>query len=170
MINKDQFNYIASKYDIDTYYEDFIQNWIDTHISEDVMKETEDDYNNYETLAADNFKEYAHLTFEEYIETYGFSDGSIYPSKEEFADNDFWLYVLASEIENFMYERGEYEYSDKIRWLDEGRINTENNIRKDLENNPSGLINYLNDEIYTMDEEDELISVAKSLIKMIFAI
>ena len=77
---------------------------------------------------------------------------------------------LADAIEQFMFERGEYDYyggSDRIRWLEgtDEREKAAENIQKSLqtEEGRTALINYLEDEICVMDEEDELLETASRL-------
>lgn len=92
---------------------------------------------------------------------------------------------IAERIEQFMFERGEYDFpeTEQIRWLkssdsfsdgvekdkeDSGlsvRDNTVNNIVCSLKSNTEPLKNYLDSQIAEMDEEDELIGVAEQLLR-----
>lgn len=92
---------------------------------------------------------------------------------------------IAEKIEQFMFERGEYDFPEKeqIRWLkssdafSEGagktketpnlssRDNTVDNIACSLTSNPEALRNYLDSQIAEMDDEDELIGVAEQLLQ-----
>ena len=81
--------------------------------------------------------------------------------------------AVASAIEEFMFERGEYDYtrrSDVIRWVaeDGNRTTTEKNILNALCDGEMGgheaLMDYLKDEIATMDEADELLVSAKTIV------
>lgn len=92
---------------------------------------------------------------------------------------------IAERIEQFMFERGEYDFpeTEQIRWLkssddfSEGagkteedsnlssRDNTVNNIVCSLTSNPEALRNYLDSQIAEMDDEDELIGVAEQLLQ-----
>lgn len=133
-------------------YETFKKEWIDEHIDDITMTDTQSLY--------ENIEESKNMTFNEYVEEYGFSDGSVYPSFEEFCDNEFPVYELAETIEQFMYERGEYEYpdDDTIRWIDkDSREETTKNIRHDLERNYTlALSSYLEDEISYLEDESLL--------------
>lgn len=92
---------------------------------------------------------------------------------------------LSSEIEQFMYERGEYDYdeSDRIQWLNglpnafdvagsydvytEARQTVTENIQKSLqtEDGKQNIINYLNGELQVMDKYDESRQIADWLIR-----
>ncbi len=88
------------------------------------------------------------------------------------------LSTLADRLEQFMFERGEYDYSsdEHIRWLADANIPDDagerearecvmNHIKESLEDPDAlqHLINYLNDEIAVIDEEDENLHVADIL-------
>lgn len=84
---------------------------------------------------------------------------------------------LASDLEQFMFERGEYDFkTDTIRWIDNSvkpeliRSYTTERIKEDLQNDSKALLRYLNDEVYTMDEEDALIDKAQNLSDRIYAL
>lgn len=92
--------------------------------------------------------------------------------------------ALSDELEQFMFERGEYDYgeTDRIRWLDSIPNAYEladshellERIRKTVEKrieynlcNEEGrkeLIQYLKEEVSLMDEDDELRKNAESLL------
>jgi 5'(3')-deoxyribonucleotidase len=102
-------------------YEEYKAEWIQDHISDETMTATEAAYENNEETKG--------MTFDEYVEEYGFADGSCYASYDEFFENEyteqneernFDALTLAMELESFMYWRGEYDYpkDDHIRWLD----------------------------------------------------
>lgn len=82
--------------------------------------------------------------------------------------NNKEILTLSEEIEQFMYDRGEYDYSgnDRIRWLFSTNRNLNiDNIKGEIINNQSGaIIDYLNGEISTMDDSDDLIEIAEYLI------
>ena len=77
---------------------------------------------------------------------------------------------LADEIEQFMFERGEYDYRDydRIPW-----VNTDdrNAVQKNIENSLGtvksvySLIDYLESEIAVMDKDDELVKVYNDSLK-----
>ena len=91
---------------------------------------------------------------------------------------------LAEDIEQFMFERGEYDFgdSDRIQWLKglpdaysiadnpytlkEARNNVANKVHKDLQTGDGvlNLIKYISDQVAEMDEDDELISKAEYLL------
>ncbi len=76
--------------------------------------------------------------------------------------------TLADNIEQLMFERGEYDFSDddRIRWIDSSREATKEKIAKDLKNgNIDTLYRYLDGEVATIDEEDELLETAETLLQ-----
>lgn len=81
-------------------YEDYKEEWIADHIDSVTMTATEALYEN-----TDEAKD---MTFEEYVEEYGFADGSCYASFEEYRNGEGW------EEENgdceYSSEEEEYEY------------------------------------------------------------
>ena len=64
-----------------TAYEDYKEEWIKTHVSETDMIATE--------AAYENDEEAKDMTFEEYVEEYGFANGMIYVCFEEFLENEY---------------------------------------------------------------------------------
>lgn len=62
-------------------YEKYKDEWVNSHISPEIMAETEDNYDcrSYEDKD---------INFKEYVEKYGFADGSLYACFEEFIDNE----------------------------------------------------------------------------------
>ena len=66
-------------FDEQMLYVAYKQQWIAEHISDEVMTATEASYENNE-----NAKD---MTLHEYVENYGFADGSCYADFEEFRDN-----------------------------------------------------------------------------------
>ena len=62
-------------------YESFKEEWIADHIDEATMEATKQEY-----LSGD---EMMGLPFDQYVEEFGFSDGSAFPSIEEFLNNDY---------------------------------------------------------------------------------
>lgn len=81
---------------------------------------------------------------------------------------------LANEIEDFMYDRGEYDYptDEYVKWIDkEGdRSKTVDNIEKALEKGKNDLIDlkiYIKGEIAAMSQKDELLDFAVILDKVL---
>lgn len=90
---------------------------------------------------------------------------------------------IADEIEQLMFERGEYEYSgnDRVRWLDKvpefsqldsdvktsfARMDVTNAVEESMKSGAgiAALTDYLQDQIAEMDKDDELIPKAENLI------
>lgn len=115
----------------------------------------------------EEFKAAAEALAEEAIEKY----------EDKVVDKDVTPEQLADEIEQYMFERGEYDFGsdDRIRWLenvpdayDVAKLSPSelNDIRETVTKNiqvaldePSTiqpLINYFNDEAHELDEEDDL--------------
>lgn len=142
-------------------YETYKKEWVQEHIDDITMTDTQSLYENSEDAME--------MTFNEYVEEYGFSDGSCYAGYDEFCANELATYELADTIEQFMFERGEYEFSDDdtIRWVDKNsREETAKNIRLALENEDvSALIEYFKDEQAVIDMEDEMFNLAEKLEK-----
>ena len=141
-------------------YETYKKEWVAEHIDDQTMANTEALYENDENAV--------NLTFDEYVQEYGFADGSCYVSYDEFCNNEYKIYELADRIEQFMFERGEYDYSpeEHISWVknNDSREDVMKSIRKDIENNNvDALINYLDVEESVMSGEDELCDVAIEL-------
>ena len=84
-------------------------------------------------------------------------------------NNKFAAQLLANEIEQFMFERGEYDFQldDRIRWLiSDDRKGNAGYIRDEiLKDNISFITEYLTSEISSMCEDDELIAKAEKLIE-----
>lgn len=143
-------------------YERYKDEWIKDHISDEVMTATEALYENDED-ARD-------LTLTEYVDEFGYSDGSGCPCYDEFMDNEFEVWALSEAIEQYLYERGEYEYSeDRLPWIDEKAdgARTEANIRTALYDNPEELLDYFKRECEALNPEDELVAKAKMLIGVV---
>lgn len=85
-------------------YEIFKYCWINQHIDNVTMTQTEALYENDESN--NNLHECEDATekmsFEEYIEKYGFANGEIYPCYEEFLNNDFENFLYCPEIEKII--------------------------------------------------------------------
>lgn len=81
----------------------------------------------------------------------------------------FAAQLLANEIEQFMFERGEYDFhlEDRIRWLiSDDRKGNAGYIRDEiLKDNIGFITEYLTSEISSMCEDDELIPKAEKLIE-----
>lgn len=90
-------------------------------------------------------------------------------SKTTNRNNKFAAQLLANEIEQFMFERGEYDLhlEDRIRWLKtDDRKGNAGYIRDEiLKNNIGFLTEYLTSEISSMCKDDELIPKAEKLIE-----
>lgn len=83
-------------------------------------------------------------------------------------NNKLAAQLLANEIEQFMFERGEYDFhlEDRIRWLisDERKGNAGYIRDEILKDNIGFITEYLTSEISSMCEDDELIPKAEKLI------
>lgn len=81
-------------------------------------------------------------------------------SLTEFSDSEIHL---ADKMEQYMYERGEYDFpeDDTIRWIEkDSREATAINIVRAIEEDIFSLDNYFDDELAELDENDELLAVA----------
>lgn len=78
------------------------------------------------------------------------------------------LVDLADYIEEFMFERGEYDFTgdDRIRWLtNNNRIDTAVYILSEIQkDNIEPIINYMKDQLAEMWDDDELIPYAEEII------
>lgn len=78
---------------------------------------------------------------------------------------------IADDIERFMFERGEYDYTyvnDKIRWITiayDRQTTTWNILNDILRGDIKPLIDYLESEICVMADDDESILLAKRALK-----
>lgn len=83
--------------------------------------------------------------------------------------NKLTAQLIANEIEQFMHDRGEYDFhhEDRIRWLiSDSRKGNTGYIRDEiLKDNISFITDYLTSEISSMCENDELIPKAEKLIE-----
>lgn len=133
--------------------------WIKENISDAEMTAMESRYEN-DDAAKD-------MTFSEYVEKEGFADGSIYYTFKEFCAKELASYEFAEKIEQYMFERGEYDFpeSDTIRWISgtDNRHVVIENIHASIANDISPLVDYFNGELAELSEEDELIKVAESI-------
>lgn len=173
------------------FYDDYKNEWALTHITGDIFEKTRSAYEDYKAAAVldafegkafpadaaedDILKEVGCLSFEEYVEEYGYTngetDGIIYASFEEFMDNEFEVWALANELESYMFERGEYEYP-KYNWLDwldkDGiREGTEARVRDMLVDDPKRLYDYIKSDSEGLSADDELRLTAKALLEKI---
>lgn len=114
-------------------------------------------------------------TLSEYIETIGEpkfvngKEGVQMSDDKRLYPDDFVAQLLANEIEQFMFERGEYDLhlEDRIRWLktDDRKGNAKYIRDEILKDNIGFLTEYLTSEISSMSEDDELIPKAEKLIE-----
>lgn len=78
------------------------------------------------------------------------------------------LKTLADTIEEFMAARGEYDFhfEDRIRWIKtDDRKGNAKFILSEIQNDNIGyLIDYFEDQLVEMCEEDDLIPVAEDII------
>lgn len=92
-------------------YEIFKRCWINQHIDDITMTQTEALYENDESNK--NLHECEDTTdgmsFDEYVEKYGFANGEIYPCYEEFLNNDFEDFLYYPEIEKIIDNTDEEE-------------------------------------------------------------
>ena len=90
---------------------------------------------------------------------------------------------FAGELEQFMYERGEYDYpyGERIRWFDgveenESEQTARNKVTANIEaallgtasediGGADALMEYLNGELNAMDEEDELCAKGNKILE-----
>lgn len=90
-------------------------------------------------------------------------------SIETVKQDRFAAQLLANEIEQFMFERGEYDLhlEERIRWLicDDRKCNAGYIRDEILIDNISFITYYLSEEISSMCETDELIPKAEKLIE-----
>lgn len=140
-------------------YEDYKYRWTKAHISNEVMASTQSAYKN------DPYAE--GMTFREYVEEFGYTDGSCYASFEEFVQNEFPIYALAEDIEQAMYERGEYDApeSDRLSWI--GLDAPVDAVLLSLENEPISLMEYFRSELAVIAPEDEWAEKAEKCIEKI---
>lgn len=61
-------------------YEDYKKAWVDDHIGENVKRRTKQAYQDY--------IKYFNVTFEEYIDEYGYINGECYVCFDEFCNNE----------------------------------------------------------------------------------
>lgn len=81
-------------------------------------------------------------------------------SLAEFSDSEI---QLADKIEQYMYEREEYDFPEgsTICWIEkDSREATATNIVRAIEEDIFSLDNYFDDELAELDENDELLAVA----------
>lgn len=140
----------------------------------DMLNETIDKLNKYN--ANDYFTRDTYLyllarleTLVDVLKLSGIPDNRIDDVYEYLGNNKFAAQLLANEIEQFMFERGEYDLhlDDRIRWLKtDDRKGNAKYIRDEILNDNIGfLTEYLTSEISSMCEDDELIPKAEKLIE-----
>lgn len=81
----------------------------------------------------------------------------------DFYDTEISVHELADKIEQYMYERGEYDFPEDntIIWIEkDSRETTAMNIAIAIEEDIFSLDNYFDDELTEIDENDELLTVA----------
>lgn len=152
---------------VETAYEIYKKAWAMEHISQ---KEFTATFASYENNA-----DAKDMSFREYVEEYGFSNGECYVSLSEFEANEGSVWMLASEIEDFLWERGEYDHpADKtIRWINSdektcetARYDTTSTIVAALENGEiQPIINYIQNTMAVLEEDDELTTAAKEILE-----
>lgn len=110
---------ISSKLsDNERAYEIFKHCWIKQHIDDITMTQTEalyenDESNNNLHECEDTTK---NMSFDEYVEKYGFANGEIYPCYEEFLDNNFEKFLFYPEIEKIIDNTDE-EKSGMLKFI-----------------------------------------------------
>lgn len=140
----------------------------------DMLNETIDKLNKYNAndyLTRDTYQYLlARLdTLVDVLKISGIPDNRIEDVYEYLGNNKLPVQLLANEIEQFMFERGEYDLhlEDRIRWLKtDDREGNAKYIRDEiLKYNIGFLTEYLTSEISSMCEDDELIPKAEKLIE-----
>lgn len=147
-------------------YESYKKVWVMEHISPTEWTATIAEYENSE--------ETEEMSFREYIEEYGFADGSCYSLYDEFCDDEAEIWVIANRFENFLWECGEYEYSadETPQWIDydnkwssTARLETTSTIAQSIDDEKfTPMIDYIEAKIMTMSEHDELVSNGEGLL------
>lgn len=156
----------------ESVYDIYKKIWVMEHISPAEFAAT--------CAAYENEEDAKEMGFLEYVEEYGFADGSCFASFDEFCDNELSVWEIACRMEDFLWERGEYDYpaDDTVRWINSdtkwkelARLETVATIAVAIENEElKPVIEYLESEIATMDEADELGAVAEKLLSDVKAI
>lgn len=145
-------------------YERYKEEWLSENITADIITQTMAAYENDPDVNFDT-------TFKEYVEKYGYADGSCYYLFDEFLDKEYPIWSLAEKLEQYMYERGEYEYPkyDWLDWLDKDGIRegSEAEIRDMLVSDPKRLYEYIRGDSSGLSADDELCSTAKSLMEKV---
>lgn len=107
---------------------------------------------------------------------------------KKYIEEDFpTIHSIAADIEQFMFERGEYEYPEyqRLKFValvmnniqstnypsDEDRDNATKNIEKAIASSPligkQGAIDYIKSEVFTMDADDESLEIGKYCLKLL---
>lgn len=139
-----------------------------------MLNETLDKLNSYNAkdyLTRDTYQ-YLIARLDTLVDVLGLSgipDNRIENVYEYLGNNRLNTEIIANEIEQFMYERGEYDLhlEDRIRWLktDDRKGNAKYIRDEILKYNIGFLTEYLTSEISSMCEDDELIPKAEKLIE-----
>lgn len=150
----------------ETVYEIYKKVWAMEHISPVEFTAT--------FAAYENNEEAEDMSFLEYVEEYGFADGSCFASFDEFCDNELSVWEVACRMEDFLWERGEYDYpaDDTVCWInadtkfnETARFETVAAIAVAIENEEfKSIVEYLESEVATIDEADELGVIAEKLL------
>lgn len=92
-------------------YKIFKRCWINQHIDDITMTQTEALYENDESN--NNLHECENTTknmsFDEYVEEYGFANAELYPSYDEFFDNDFEDFLFIPKLEEAILDKNSDE-------------------------------------------------------------
>lgn len=112
---------------------------------------------------------------DEFSEKYRYEEVDAYDFAPNFISKHTRIEELTSDIEQFMFERGEYEYEDDgvkasetPEILAENREITFKGIEETITNGDcSTIIDYLESELTAMNKEDELCETAKDLLDRI---
>ena len=98
------------KHDTDTQadmreaYKVYKQNWIISHIDYNTLTQTQALYENDEDAA--------NMTFEEYVESSGYADGSCYACFNEFCDNEYIIQKKDKQYAEFVESECERQWND----------------------------------------------------------
>lgn len=140
-------------------YERYKDAWLKEHITDDIITQTEAAYENDPDAVG---------SFADYVEENGYANGERYYSFKEFLDREYRVWAIAEDLEQYMFERGEYYYPERerVKWLGKDRETSEANIRASIVNEPTVLLDYITNDLAALSPEysvDELRGQAMDL-------
>ena len=91
-------------------YETYKKEWVAAHINDKILVQTRIAYGRY--TAYENNNDDTNMTIEEYVEKFGYADGSCYACFKEFCDNEYIIRKKDKAYAEFVESECERQWND----------------------------------------------------------